>query len=459
MINPSIFKSYDIRGVYPKDLNEEIIKDITKAIYTFFKKEINKETLTVVIGRDMRLSSPKLFEIAINTLRDMGAKVIDIGLCSTPTFYFSVFHYGFDCGFQITASHNPKEWNGLKIVKNTPKGLVKIGKSTGMEEIKKIAMDKTFIKESGNGSIEKKDGVLQDEVKNAIKITGNMNIKPFKVVADTANAMGAQYIDEIFKNIPGELVRMNFDLDGSFPSHQPDPLQAKNLVDLQKRVVEEKADMGFAPDGDGDRLFFIDEKGKVIPPSIITSMISIELLKKHPKETILVDIRYLLTPKKIIEENGGKMLVTKVGHAYITESMHKSGAIFAGESSSHFFFRDTGNAESQITTVLFVLGILTKIGKPFSEVVEIYRRSYESGEYNFKVSNSEKIMTTLKEKYNDGKLDLLDGIAISYPNWRFSVRTSNTEPLLRLNVESLEKGIMEEKRDELINLIDHIKNG
>ncbi len=458
MINPSIFKSYDIRGIYPKDLNEEIVRDITKAIYTFFKNEIKKDKLSVVVGKDMRLSSPQLFEVAVNTLKEMGAKVIDIGLVSTPTFYFSVFHYGFDCGFQITASHNSKEWNGFKIVKNTPKGLVKIGKSTGMEDIKRIAIDKAFASFVDGGTIEKKENVLDDEIKNSLKIAGNLNIKPFKIVADAANAMGSQYIEEIFKHIPGTLVKMNFKLDGSFPAHQPDPLQSENLVDLQSKVIEEKADIGFAPDGDGDRLFFIDEKGKIVPPSIITSMISIELLKKNPKETILVDIRYLLTPKKIIEENNGKMSVTKVGHAYITESMHKTGAIFAGESSSHFFFRDTGNAESQMATILFVLSILTKIGKPFSEVVEIYRRSFESGEYNFKVLDSAKILDTIKEKYKDGKLETLDGVAIDYPKWRMSVRTSNTEPLLRLNVESTEKGIMEEKRDELINLIDGLKN-
>lgn len=457
VINPSIFKSYDIRGIYPTDLNEEIMNDVTKAIYTFFKKKSNKENPTVVIGRDMRLSSPSLFNAAVRTLKELGAKVIDIGLVSTPTFYFAVFHYGYDCGFQITASHNPKEWNGTKIVKNTPKGLIKIGKTTGMDEIKNIAIDKTFVSSTSGGSVEKKDNVIKDEVKNALNIAGNMQIKPFKVVADAANAMGAQYIEEIFKHIPGELIKMNFELDGSFPVHQPDPLQAKNLIDLQKKVVEEKADMGFAPDGDGDRLFFIDENGNIVPPSIITGMISAEFLKNNPNETILVDIRYLLTPKKIIEENNGKMIVTKVGHAYITEEMHKSNGIFAGESSSHFFFRDTGNAESQMATILTVLGILSKINKSLSEVVEMYRRSFESGEYNFKVSNASKIMDELKEKYKDGVLNLLDGIAITYPNWRFSVRTSNTEPLLRLNIEALEKEVMEQKRDELISFIENLK--
>jgi len=452
-INPQIFKSYDIRGIYPTDLSEETVRDITKAIYTFFRKDKPNGELSVVVGRDMRLSSPQLFEVAVNTLKEMGAKVIDIGLVSTPTFYFSVFHYGYDCGFQVTASHNPKEWNGMKIVKNTPKGLMKIGKTTGMEDIKNIVLSKSFIGSVSGGIVEKKTGILEDEVKNSLNIAGNPVIKPFKIVADAANSMGAQYIDEIFKTIPGTLVKMNFELDGSFPSHQPDPLQAENLVDLQKKVLEEKADMGLAPDGDGDRLFFIDEKGQIVPPTIITSMISTEFLKKESGQTILVDIRYILTPKKIIEENGGKMVVTKVGHAYITEAMHKTGGVFAGESSSHFFFRDTGNAESQMTTIIDVLGILSKINKPFSEVVEMYRRSFESGEFNFKVTDSVKIMDALKDKYKDGELDPLDGIAINYPDWRFSVRTSNTEPLLRLNVEALEKSVMEQKRDELISFI------
>lgn len=455
-INPQIFKSYDIRGIYPTDINEEIIKDITKAIYTFFRKDQPEGELSVVVGRDMRLSSPQLFDVAINTLKKMGAKVIDIGLVSSPTFYFAVFHYGYDCGFQVTASHNPKEWNGVKIVKRLDKGLIKIGKTTGMEDVKKIALAKNFNEPTDGGIIEKKTGILEEEFNNALKITENPKIKPFKIVADAANSMGAQYIETVFQHVSGTLIKMNFELDGSFPSHQPDPLKPENLVDLQKKVVDEKADLGLAPDGDGDRLFFIDEKGQIVSPTIVTSMIATELLEKFPGETILVDIRYILTPQRIIEENKGKMVVTKVGHAYITEAMQQTGGIFAGESSSHFFFRDTGNAESQITTILSVLKILSKLGKPFSEVVSLYRRSFESGEFNFEVSDSTKIMNELKEKYKDGNLDTMDGIAINYPNWRFSVRASNTEPLLRLNVESLDKAIMEQKRDELIGLIKAI---
>lgn len=453
-INPSIFKGYDIRGIYPTDLNEETIIPVTKAIYTFFHKhKTENESLTIVVGTDMRISSPSLTKKAIEVLVELGANVIDIGVVSTPTFYFAVNHYGYDCGMQITASHNPKEWNGIKFVKNTPKGLIKIGKTTGMPEIKEMTLNNVSIKSIPGGKIEKKEGILDDEVKNALRISKNPKINEFKIVADAANAMGSQYIDEIFKVLPGNLIRMNFNLDGTFPAHQPDPLQEKNLADLQKKVLEENADLGLAPDGDGDRLFFIDEKGQTVPPTIITSIIAKDLLKDHPGETILVDIRYLLTPKKILEENGGKMHVVKVGHAFITEAMHDTGGIFAGESSSHFFYRDTGNAESQMTTIIAILKALTETGKTMSQLVDEFRRSYESGEVNFETENAAKIMDELKEKYADGSLDTMDGIAISYPSWRFSVRTSNTEPLLRLNVESLEKETMQQKKEEIVDLI------
>lgn len=442
-----IFKAYDIRGIYPTELNEENIVPIIKAIYTFLHPK------TIVVGTDMRTSSPALSKVAIQTLVDLGAQVIDVGVVSTPTFYFSVFNYNYDAGIQITASHNPKEWNGLKMVKNSTSGLIKIGKSTGLEDIKKMAIHDESTTSIPGGNVIQKNGILEDEVENALKIVGNPKINKFKIVADAANAMGSQYIDALFKKIPGDLIRMNFTLDGTFPVHQPDPLQKETLVDLQKRVIAEKADLGLAPDGDGDRLFFIDEKGNIVPPTIITSIIAKKLLATHPHEKILVDIRYLLTPKKIVEENNGEMLVTKVGHAYITESMNKTGAIFAGESSAHYFFRDSGNAEAQMPIILFVLQALTEANKPFSEIIEDYRRSYESGEINVAANNSLKILEAVKEKYSTGNLESMDGVAISYPTWRFSMRVSNTEPLLRLNVESTDRQTMEKNRGELVAFI------
>jgi phosphomannomutase len=449
-----IFKAYDIRGIYPQELNEHNIENIIKAIYAFFAKEMPGKQLTIAVGHDMRLSSPQLFEVTLNTLKQAGVDVIDLGLVSTPSFYFAVYHYGYDAGIQITASHNPKEYNGIKFVKNSPKGLIKIGKSTGMEEIKKMAIDGVELPASTSGSITKKTGILDEEVENALNLLGHPEIKKFKIVADPANAMGAQYIEALFQKVPADLVTINFELDGSFPAHQPDPLDFENLKDLQKKVIEEKADFGLAPDGDGDRLFFIDEKGQVVPATLITSLIASELLPQDPGGTVLVDIRYILTPQKIIQELGGKSVITRVGHAFITEKLTETGGVFAGESSAHYFYRASGNAENQLITIVTVLKALSEKGKPLSEVVEEFRRSYESGEINFKVTNAPEILDALKEKFSDGELETLDGVSVSYSDWRFNVRTSNTEPLLRLNLEAREKATMEQKRDEVIDLIN-----
>jgi phosphomannomutase len=405
----------------------------------------------------MRTSSPVLFNVAKQTLLDYGAKVIDVGLLSTPSFYYAVYNYGYDAGIQITASHNPKEYNGVKFVKNGDTGLIKIGKTTGMEEIKKLVVEGVNPQKQFNGILEENNSVQEDEVRDALGLIDNMQLTPFTVVADPANAMGATYIDALFQKIPGTLIKMNFDLDGTFPVHQPDPLDFNNLKDLQKRVLEEKADFGLAPDGDGDRLFFIDDKGQVVPATIVTGIITKLLLTENPGAKILFEIRYIFTPIKIVEEYNGTYQITKVGHAYITETMEATGAIFGGESSAHYFYKSNGNAESQLTTIVYILKALTDSGKKLSELVEEYRRSFESGEFNFKVTNSAEIITALKDAYKDGELNELDGIAITYPDWRFNVRTSNTEPLLRLNVEAYDKSTMETKRDELMNKIKELE--
>lgn len=452
-----IFKGYDIRGIYPTELNEENIVAIVKAIYTFLHKDKpEREPLTIVVGTDMRISSPSLTSKAIQTLVELGAHVIDVGMVSTPTFYFSVYHYNYEAGIQITASHNPKEWNGIKIVKNQGGKLIKIGKSSGFEDIKRIVLNGESMKSSGDGTVTKKTGILEDEVENALKIVGTAEFSRFKIVADAANAMGSQYIDALFKRVPADLIKMNFELDGNFPSHQPDPLQFETLLDLQKRVLDEKADFGLAPDGDGDRLFFIDGKGQVIPGTMITALVAREILKKHPGEKILFEIRNIFTPKKIVEEFGGISGITKVGHAFITEALNETGAIFAGEGSGHFYFRETGNAESQLPVILTVMKVLTEEKKPLSVIIEELRRSYESGEINYRVTNASEIMDAVKTKYQNGELDLLDGVAITYPDWRLSLRTSNTEPLLRLNLEAYEKPVMKQKKEEVFNFIQSI---
>jgi phosphomannomutase len=456
-IDPKIFKAYDIRGIYPSQVDEAGVDRISRAIFEFFKKKLNKDTFTILLARDMRVSSPQMFEAAKKALTEMGANVVDAGMLSTPTFYFAVFHYGYDTGVQITASHNPKEYTGMKFVINTPDGLIKIGKPTGMEDIKEMVMsDMTFTNAQKPGSVTTKTGVPEDEAENALNILDNPKINKFKIVADPANAMGISYLEAAEKKVPMDLVKMNFTYDGTFPVHQPDPLNPENLVDVQKRVIEEKADVGLAPDGDGDRLMFIDETGKQVLPSVISAIVARELLKKHKGAKIVIDIRYLLTPKKIVEENGGEFVTVRVGHAFITQKLHETGAIFGGESSGHYFFKEAGNAESQLPVLFCILKVMTEEGKKLSEIAKDLTRSFESGEFNFKVNNAQEIMDAVKEKYKDGTLTTIDCIEITYPSWRFSVRTSNTEPLLRLNVESFDEKEMEAKRDELMALIKNL---
>lgn len=455
-IDPSIFKSYDIRGIYPTQINEENIETIIKAIYKFFYDSIQKPKPSIVLAYDMRLSGPQLFEKAKKTLIEMGASVIDVGQLSTPSFYFTVFHYKYDCGIQITASHNPKEWNGMKFVKYTPKGLIKIGKPTGMDEVKQMAVDGVSFAPTTQGTVTQKQGILEDEVNTTLELLGNPQIKKLKIVADPGNAMGAQYIGALFEKVPVDLIKMNFDLDGNFPVHEPNPLDFETLKDLQERVLSEKADLGIATDGDGDRIYFIDEKGSIVPATSITSIVARELLKKYPGDIIYFDIRDILGPQEIVKEFGGKSEIVRVGHAYITQAMNKTGGIFAGESSGHMFFRANGNAESNLPVIMITLKAISEEGKPLSEIVEELRRSHESGEFNFKVSNSNDILDQLKDKYKDGELWKLDGVSVSYGNWRFNVRTSNTEPLLRLNVEGYDKDITDQKFKELKEFISSI---
>lgn len=455
VLDPKIFKAYDIRGIYPTELDEEKGAQIAKAIYKFFQQKLNKDQIIVALGWDMRTSSPSMVESVRKALLEAGAHVVNLGLVSTPTFYFAVSHFGYETGITVTASHNPKEYTGMKYVINTPKGLLKIGKPTGMEEVKEMALAGVDLPKK-DGTQEDKADLTADEVENALKLFEHPRLKTFKIVADPANAMGIPYLNALADKLTIELVRMNFELDGTFPVHQPDPMQPKNLVDAQKKVIEEHADLGLVPDGDGDRLFILDEKGQVVSPSVITSMIAKELFKEFPKSKVVVDAKYTFTVKKNVESWGGEVLASKTGHAFITELMTNTGALMAGEASAHYYYRTTGNAESQVITIIAILKILSEENRPLSEVAAEFKKSSESGEINFKVTNAQEIMDTIKNKYSDGEISDLDGVLISYPDWKMSLRTSNTEPLLRFNLEAWTDDVMQQKRDEVIAVIKSV---
>jgi len=458
-INPSIFKAYDIRGIYPTEIDEEVYEKIVRGIYSFFVKDLDKKDITVVLGRDMRVSSPSLFEVAKKTLVASGATVIDVGLVSTPTFYFAVLHYGYDIGIQITASHNPKEYAGSKFVKRQGDTIVKIGKSTGMDQVKENVLTDSFIPYANDGKVIMKEDVLDAELEDALSEIDKSKIKSFKVVSDPANGMGSLYVGKLFEKIQGTLIKMNFELDGTFPAHPADPLDFDNLIPLQERVKEEKADLGIEPDGDGDRVFFISEKGEVIPATFISALIAKEVLEKKPGQTIISDIRYTQNVKNLVEKNKGKFEVSKVGHAFITEDVNKKKAFFAGESSGHFYFGQTGGAESSIRVILYVLLAMSEQNKTISQILQDLQSSYESGELNFKLSSPDegkKILTHMAEIYKDGQISWLDGISVDFSDWRFNIRTSNTEPLLRLNVEASDKEIMKKRHAELLAQLDEL---
>ena len=453
-IDTSIFKAYDIRGIYPTQLNEELAYKIARAYAEIIKSENeSREEIEIVIGHDMRLSTPSLKKETIRGLIDSGANVVDIGLATTPTFYFAVAFYGYLGGMQISASHNPKEFNGFKMVRA---GAVPVSGEQGIYEMRDMIISNNFPSSDKKGVISQKDGVINEEVEEQIKdkkIDIN-KIRPFKIVVDTANAMAILDIKAMFKSLKCELVLLNSQLDGNFPVHQPDPLDEKNLDMLKKSVVQNSADLGIGPDGDGDRYFFVDEKGEVIRQEILRGIMAQIALKENPGKTVCYDIRPGRITKDMIEAVGGKASVTKVGHSLIKEQMLKENAIFGGESSGHYFYKfPYGTFEAPIVLTLKFLEYLSLQNKPVSEVITPYKVYFHSGEINSEVAKKEEKIKEIAQKYNDAKLSYLDGITVEYPDYWFNVRPSNTESLLRLNLEAVSKNIMEVKRNEVLDLI------
>ena len=451
-LDESIFKAYDIRGIYPEQINEDLVYKIGRAYSTFLIKENPEKKLSIVVSSDMRLSSPSLRENLIKGIIDSGINVIDIGLASTPTFYFAVAFYGYDGGLQISASHNPKEYNGLKIVREKGKPVSGEG---GIYEIRDIVKNESFIKVTSiKGEIFKKEGVLDDEIKEENKGINLEKIKPFKIAIDAANSMGALDVKAIFKNLDCEVIEMNYNLDGNFPVHQADPLKEENMKYVQDAVLQNKADLGISIDGDGDRYFFVDEKGETVPQSIIRGLMAQIAVKENPGSTVCYDIRPGKITKDMIEEVGGNAVVTKVGHSLIKEKMIELDAVFGGESSGHFFYKfDFGTFEAPITLIGKFLVYISEQNKPLSEIVKPYKKYFHTGEINTKVEDKEGKMKEIGEKYSDGKISYLDGVTIEYPDHWFNVRPSNTESLLRFALEATSKEKMEEKRDEIVSII------
>lgn len=442
-VNPSIFKAYDIRGIYPADLNEPIAYLIGRAFVTFLGAD------KVVVGRDMRLSGPSLFAEVTRGLTDQGADVIDIGMVSTDQYYFACATLGLP-GMMVTASHNPKAYNGFKMVKKMP---YLLSGDAGIQDLRALVENEAFPAPARKGQIISQD-FREEFVQKVLSIIDAKAVQPLKVVVDTGNGMVGPILQEVYKRLPMQLVGLYLDPDGNLPNHGLDPLQPENRAELQARVVAEGAAIGFAFDGDGDRFFAIDDRGQFIPGDFLTAIMGQYLLERYAGAKILYDVRASWAVVDLIEAAGGIPLMERVGHAFIKRRMADENAVFAGEVTGHYYFRDFFYADSGIVPSIILLELLSKRGARMSDLLgALEARYFISGEINSTVSDPKTVLRNLAGKYADGEQHTLDGISVTYPTWHFNVRASNTEPLVRLNLEAKTKEEMEKRRDEVLAMI------
>ncbi len=433
-----IFKAYDIRGIYPAELNEDMAYAIGRAYVEFTGAK------KVVVGRDMRPHSADLFRGLSKGLMEQGADVIDIGLVSTPQSYFANGTLKADGSIMITASHNPGEWNGFKLCRAEA---VPISGVTGIMDIQKIVETRSWKTSDRTGTLSTYD--IAPEYGAYLRSFAKLDRK-LKVVVDYANAMGLYEIDGIKELF--DIVPMYDELDGTFPNHEANPLKLDTLDAICAKVKEVGADFGAAFDGDADRCGFIDDQGNVIPMDLFTALIAQDILSRGPA-TILYDLRSSRAVPECIEANGGKAIRSRVGHAFIKAQMRENDAVFAGELSGHYYFKQNFTAESQGLAMIMLANLICAKNQPVSTLVAPLRKYFSSGEVNSKVADVSPILQTIKARYTDGNMFELDGISVEYPQWWFNIRASNTEPLLRLIVEADTRELMEAKRDELLKII------
>jgi len=447
-LNPDIFKAYDIRGVYPDDLDEAGAKAIGTGFATYLGAR------EVAIGHDMRLSSPSLVAAFIDGVVEQGVDVSDYGMLSTDMMYFAVASGNHSGGAQITASHNPKQYNGAKLVRE---GAFPLSGDAGINDIRDMIMSGELPPPSANrGTITKKE-VLDRYVEHVMTFIDPSVITPFNVVLDAGSGTGAIAAPAIFDRLPCRTTRLCFEIDGSFPNHEANPLIEDNRRDIVEAVVREKADIGIAWDGDADRCFFIDGSGAFVAGDFITALLAQAFLLKQPGATIIYDLRASYAVRDIVAAHGGKSYMNRVGHSFIKRRMRDTNAVFGGEVTGHYYFRDNHFADNGMIPALLILELMSKQGKTLHELLAPLRAKYFiSGEINTTLAHMDHVQAKLDviaKKYADGKQYTLDGLSVEYPDWHFNVRPSNTEPLLRLNLEATTAKMMEEKRDEVLALI------
>jgi len=450
MIDESIFKAYDIRGVYPDSLNEDLARDIGRAFVAYLGLSGSR----VIVARDMRLSGEALTTAFIEGVTQSGADVLDLGLVSTDALYFAVGHLEEPGGAMITASHNPKEYNGFKLCREDA---IALSGEHGISQIRDLIISGKLPEPAEYpGSVEESD-ITEDYAKHCLSFINTEGLRRLKIVVDAGNGMAGKMLPPIFERLPFiDYVPMYFELDGSFPNHPPNPIEPENMKDLQERVKTEGADFGTAFDGDADRVFAVNEKGETISGDILAALVAKNVLEKEPGATILYSAVCSKALPELIESEGGRAIRTKAGHSIIKPLMRENNAAFGAEHSGHYYFRDNYFADSGIIAMLTVAELVARQDGPISALIAPIDHYVRSGEINREVEDQEATLRKVEEHYaqrDDPKIDHLDGLTVDYGDWWFNLRPSNTEPLLRLNVEASDRETMERERDALLELI------
>jgi len=445
MLDPKVFKAYDVRGIYPSEIDEAGAYAIGRGYVEQF------EPKRVAVGRDMRLSGPAMQAEVMRGAADAGAQVLDLGLIGTEMLYFAVGELGLDGGIVVTASHNPKAYTGMKIVR---RGALPVGGESGLLDVRDRALAGARERTGPAGTVTPYDvwPAYVDRVTSFVDVSA---LRPLRVVIDAANGMAGAMLPPVLERLPVEVVRCFFEPDGSFPNHEPNPLLPENREFIVAKTLEEGADLGVAFDGDADRCFFVDDAGEFVPGDFATALFAKSVLAKEPGARIIYDVRASWAVPHTITDAGGVPLINRVGHAYIKHRMRKEDAAFAGEVSGHYYFRDFSQADSGVVPFLMMLEVVSKAGRPLSELLRPFRETYFiTGELNTPVADVALKLQELKEHFGaGGRVTHLDGLSVDFDDWHFNVRPSNTEPLLRLNLEARTREQMEAKRDEVLALI------
>jgi phosphomannomutase len=445
VLEPKVFKAYDIRGIYPDELDEAGAHEVGRGYVEEF------EPRQIAVGRDMRASSPSMAEAVTRGAGEAGADVVDVGMVGTEMLYYAVGELGLDGGVMVTASHNPKEYTGLKIVR---RGALPVGGDSGLLDIRTRAMSGARQETRPAGTIRQED-IWPRWVEAVLSFIDVEEVKPLRVVIDAANGMAGAMLPPVLERLPIDAIRYFFEPDGTFPNHEPNPLLPENREFIVGKVTDESADLGVAFDGDGDRCFFVDDTGEFVPGDFVTALLAASVLEKEPGAKILYDVRASWAVPQTIEQGGGVPLVNRVGHAFFKHRMREEGAVFGGEVSGHYYFRDFSQADSGVIPFLLMLELISKRGKKLSELLRPFRERYFiTGELNTPVSDVPLKLQELKERFgSEGTVSHLDGLSVDADEWHMNVRPSNTEPLLRLNLEALSPELMERKRDEVLAVI------